>query len=92
MPFMSSSTRRDTTSGSLAINNDTGSQMEEGELTEDDQAAARPNLAQAKSSTAATGKKRWLGCSSVEDFELLDKVGEGTFGYVHRPSFGGDKC
>lgn len=27
-------------------------------------------------------RKRYLGCSRLEDYQLLDKLGEGTFGYA----------
>ena len=27
-------------------------------------------------------KRKWLGCSPLDDFDIMEKVGEGTFGYV----------
>jgi hypothetical protein len=26
-------------------------------------------------------RRKWFGCSPINDFEMLEKVGEGTFGY-----------
>jgi hypothetical protein len=31
--------------------------------------------------TNALARRKWFGCSPIEDFEILEKVGEGTFGY-----------
>lgn len=65
---------------------------EEGELT--DSAETPPTNAESKFASpscrmtpSGIGKanvlyrKKWLGCSHIIDFEILDKVGEGTFGY-----------
>ncbi len=30
----------------------------------------------------AWARRKWVGCSPVTDFEVLQKVGEGTFGYA----------
>ncbi|KZZ88443.1 hypothetical protein AAP_05015 [Ascosphaera apis ARSEF 7405] len=32
--------------------------------------------------TTDEGKPRFKGCVSIRDFELLGKLGEGTFGYA----------
>jgi serine/threonine-protein kinase BUR1 len=30
------------------------------------------------------GQARFFGCSNIRDYEFLDKLGEGTFGWVWR--------
>lgn len=29
-------------------------------------------------------RRKWLGCSPLDDFDIQEKVGEGTFGEVHK--------
>lgn len=36
----------------------------------------------ALSRTGSIARRKWFGCSMIDDFEVLDKVGEGTFGYA----------
>lgn len=35
-------------------------------------------------SPAASPPRQWHGCTPMSEYELLDKVGEGTFGEVHK--------
>jgi serine/threonine-protein kinase BUR1 len=34
----------------------------------------------------ANGKPRFKGCDNIKAYEMLEKLGEGTFGYVSSPT------
>jgi hypothetical protein len=50
---------------------------------------APPKRRRSESAERAAYGRKFVGCEQLSDFELLDKLGEGTFGYTisHRPSF-----
>jgi hypothetical protein len=66
---------------------------EEGELSDSVEAPltfgkeakfASPSLRMTPGSggrSSSLSRRKWFGCSPIEDFEILEKVGEGTFGY-----------
>ena len=60
---------------------------EEGELIEEaaPTAGAKFTSPSPRASTTSRSnvlaRRKWLGCSSLGDFDLAEKVGEGTFGY-----------
>ncbi|KAI4215031.1 MAG: hypothetical protein LQ351_002345 [Letrouitia transgressa] len=49
-------------------------------------ATSRPDIqsAQRPQDRPSDGQRRFLGCSSIRNYEILGKLGEGTFGEVHR--------
>jgi hypothetical protein len=41
-----------------------------------------PNESENKPAQACRPSKTYRGCSRIADYEVLNKLGEGTFGYV----------
>lgn len=53
--------------------------MEEGEISDNDAPVTKVLKGQEKSDVAL-GRRKWVGCCAITDFEVGALVGEGTFG------------